>query len=337
LPALLVALIVAHLVLMRLQGSSGPVRSKGGKPFAFYPYQAFRDTVVVSIVLLAVFAMAWRGMPPLEGPADPTDANYIPRPEWYFLGLFQLLKYFPGRWEVVGAIVIPGVVAAFLALLPWIDRGPERDPRRRRVVMTLVTAGMAAVVALTTLGWRDRPISAAADVWSLREIGGRTIAGYSGCTKCHNDMGFADPLESLALSRGPEWVSGHVTDPEMIAPGLRQPPAARSEREVAAILAYVRRISRAPYPGFPAQTEVAAAVWARYCVGCHMIDGDGGKDGPDLSRAGIKDGKPQDVATIRTWIEDPEAINPLADMPSFGNRLTPEQLDAISTYLASRK
>ena len=181
---------------------------------------------------------------------------------------------------------------------------------------------------------RSRPPG---DAWSLREIGGRTIAGYSGCAKCHTDTGLADPLESVALSRGAEWVAGHVTDPEMIAPGLREPPAARSEREVAAILAYVRRVSRQPYPGYPAQIEVAAAVWARYCVGCHMIDGDGGKDGPELSHAGIKEGKPQDVATIRTWIEDPEAINPLADMPSFGNRLTPEQLDAISAYLASRK
>ena len=112
LPALLVLLIVAHIVLMRLQGSSGPVRPRPGRGFAFYPYQAFRDTVVVTVVLVAVTALALNGMPPLEGPADPTDANYIPRPEWYFLGLFQLLKYFPGQWEVVGAIVIPGVVGA---------------------------------------------------------------------------------------------------------------------------------------------------------------------------------------------------------------------------------
>jgi ubiquinol-cytochrome c reductase cytochrome b subunit len=337
LPAILVGLVVAHLVLMRLQGSSGPVHPKRGAPFPFYPYQAFRDTVVVSLVVLVVVAMAWRGMPPLEGPADPTDANYIPRPEWYFLGLFQLLKYFPGRWEVVGAIVLPGVVAALLALLPWIDRGPERDPRRRPLVMGIIAVGLVSVVVLTTLGWRDRPRSAAADQWSLREIGGRSIAGYSGCAKCHVDTGLADPLESMALSRGAEWVAGHVTDPEMIAPGLREPPAARSEREIAAILAYVRRVSRQPYPGYPASTEVAAAVWARYCVGCHIIDGDGGKDGPELSRAGVKDGKPQDVATIRTWIEDPEAINPLADMPSFGNRLTAEQLDAIAGHLAARK
>jgi quinol-cytochrome oxidoreductase complex cytochrome b subunit len=337
LPALLVGLVVAHLVLMRLQGSSGPVRPKGGAPFPFYPYQAFRDTIVVSAVFLAVLAMAWRGMPPLEGPADPTDANYIPRPEWYFLGLFQLLKYFPGKWEVFGAIVLPGVVAAFLALLPWIDRGPERDPRRRPLIMAVVTAGLLAVVGLTTLGWRDGPISESADEWTLREIGGRSIAGYSGCAKCHADTGLADPLESTPLSRGAEWVSGHVTDPEMIAPGLREPPAVRSEREVAAILAYVRRVSRQPYPGYPANIEVAATVWARYCVGCHKIGADGGKDGPDLTHAAVKDGKPQDAATLRTWIEDPEAIDPMADMPSFGKRLSPAQLDAIAGYLASRK
>jgi ubiquinol-cytochrome c reductase cytochrome b subunit len=330
-------LILAHVVLMRLQGSSGPIRPRQGRPFPFYPYQAFRDTVVVSVVLLAVVAMAWRGMPPLEGPADPTDANYIPRPEWYFLGLFQLLKYFPGKWEVVGAIVLPGVVAAFLALLPWIDRGPERDPRRRPFIMATVFAGLLAVVVLTTLGWRDRPIAAAGDQWSLREIGGRSIAGYSGCARCHADTGMADPLESIVLARGAEWVSGHITDPDMIAPGLREPPAARSEREVAAMLAYVRRVSRHPYPGYPANVEVAGAVWARYCVGCHKIDGDGGDDGPDLSHAAVKDGQPQDAATLRLWIEDPEAINPLADMPSFGNRLSAEQLDAIAGYLASRK
>jgi ubiquinol-cytochrome c reductase cytochrome b subunit len=337
LPAVLVALIVAHLVLMRRQGSSGPIKPGHGRPLPFYPYQAFRDTVVVSIVLLALTLMAYRGMPPLEGPADPADAGYIPRPEWYFLGLFQLLKYFPGKLEVVGAMVIPGLVAGFLALLPWIDRGPERDPRKRRLVMGIVLVGFLGVVGLTTLGWRDRPMNAPADRWSLREIGGRHIAGYSGCAKCHSETGMADPLEAIALSRGAEWVGGHVTDPEMIAPGLREPPAARSEREVAAMVAYVRRISRQPYPGFEPTLELAAGVWARYCVGCHIIDGDGGKDGPELSRAGIKDGKPQDVATIRTWIEDPEAIDPLADMPSFGKRLSTEQLDAISQYLASRK
>ena len=114
--------------------------------------------------------MAWRGMPAMEGPADPTDATFIPRPEWYFLGLFQLLKYFPGKLEVVGAIILPTVLGALLALLPWLDRGPDRDPRRRLVVMLGVAAGVLGIVALTTLGWRDRPVSApAGDVVDARD------------------------------------------------------------------------------------------------------------------------------------------------------------------------
>ncbi len=333
LPALLIGLVVAHLVLMRLQGSSGPVRPRPGRGFAFYPYQAARDTLVVTVVLLAVLVFAWRGMPPLEGPADPTDANYIPRPEWYFLGLFQLLKYFPGKLEVVGAIVIPTLAGIFLALLPWLDRGPDRDPRRRKAILTIVTAGVLAVVALTTLGWRDRPLNAAADRWTMREIGGRGIAAYSQCTKCHDESGMADPLESLSLGRGTEWISGHVADPEMIAPGLREPPTKRSEREIAAIVAYVRRVSRQPYPTVDPQLETVALVWARYCVGCHVIDGDGGKDGPELTHIGSK----KTFDELHAQITDPESVDPNSDMPKFGNRLTPEQLNAIARYLEARK
>ena len=81
------------------------------------------------------------------------------------------------------------------------------------------------------------------------------------------------------------------------------------------------------------QIETAAGVWARYCVGCHVIDGDGGSDGPELSHIGAK----HDAAELKGWIADPEAIKPETDMPSFGKRLTPQQLDAIAQYLANRK
>jgi ubiquinol-cytochrome c reductase cytochrome b subunit len=333
LPALLLALIGAHLVLMRRQGISGPVRPRAGAPSPFYPHQAARDVTVVSVVLLALLVMAWRGMPPMEGPADPTDATFIPRPEWYFLGLFQLLKYFPGHLEVVGAIVIPTLLGAALALLPWLDRGPERDPRRRRLVMLGVALGVMAIVALTTLGWRDRPVSGAGGEWSLRAIGGRQFAATARCERCHSETGMADPLEVATLSRGPDWLEGHVSDPEMIAPGLREPPAAVTEREAAALVAYVRQLSRQSYPGYPPALELAAGVWARYCVGCHVIDGDGGDDGPELTHIGAK----HDAATLRTWIADPESVNPDTDMPAFGDRLSEQQLEAIAQHLAGRK
>jgi ubiquinol-cytochrome c reductase cytochrome b subunit len=334
LPVALVLLIVFHLFLMRRHGISGPVRVRSGSPAPFFPYQAARDVTMVVLVVVVLVAYAWHGAPPLEGPADPTDATYVPRPEWYFLGLFQLLKYFPGKLEVVGAMIVPGLVAAFLALLPWIDRGPERHPLKRRTITAAVVIGFGAVIALTTLGWRDSPASAASPgTWTLREIGGRTLAQKLNCTRCHSETGSADPLEGGPSTRGPEWIAGHISDPEMIAPGMREPPVTVHEREAAAVAAYARRASRDPYPGYPKQIETIAPVWARYCVGCHKIEGDGGTDGPDLTHEGTK----HDAATLRRWIEDPEQVDPDADMPSFGDRLSAEQLDAISSYLASRR
>lgn len=333
LPALLGVIVVAHLALMRRHGISGPVRPRGGAPTPFYPTQAARDVTVVSVVLLALTVLAWRGMGPMEGPADPTDATYIPRPEWYFLGLFQLLKYFPGSLEVIGAVVLPTLVGILVALLPWLDRGPQRDPRRRPLVMAGVLGVVVAVIALTSLGWRDRPVSAAGDGWTLREIGGRPIVADAGCDRCHSASGIADPLEQASLARGPAWLTAHVGDPEMIAAGLREPPDELSEREAAAMVAYVRKVSRLPYPDVDATTVEVAEVWARYCVGCHLLDGDGGDSGPDLTHVGSE----HSLDEIKEIIIDPEAIDPLSNMPAFGDRLSPATIDAVSAWLAARK
>lgn len=328
------AIVLAHVALMRRHGISGPITPRGGERVPFYPWQAARDAAVITVVLLALAALAWRGSPALDGPADPTDAAYVPRPEWYFLGLFQLLKYFPGRWEIVGAIVLPTLVGVGLALLPWLDRSRSRALASRLPILAVTAAGTVAIVTLTALGFRDRPqASRSREAWTLREIGGRSFALSAGCARCHDEASIADPLEGAGASRPPEWVGGHIADPEMIAPGLREPPATMHEREAAAILAYLGRLSRGPYPGFPARTEMAAAVYARYCIGCHVIDGEGGDDGPDLSAIGTK----HDRTALRRWIADPEAVNPDAEMPSFGDRLLPGQLEAIAEYLADRQ
>ena len=230
-------------------------------------------------------------------------------------------------------MVIPGLAAVFLVLLPWLDRGPERDPRRRPAIIAAVALGMAIVVTLTTLGWRDSPKSPVANEWTLREIGGRTFVERRGCAKCHSAEGLADPLEGLTSNRGAEWIAGHVADPEMIAPGLREPPVPPDEREVAAIVAYVHRLARQPYPAVPPDRQMTAVVFAKFCLGCHTIDGDGGKDGPDLSAIGSK----RDQDTLRRIISDPESVNPDAEMPAFAKRLTPAELDAVSRYLANRR
>ena len=90
----------------------------------FFPEQVFKDTVGVAIAFIILFLMAMFAKVPLERLADPTDTAYIPRPEWYFLFLFQTLKFFKGPLETVGSVVLPGVAVLTLFLIPFIDRGP---------------------------------------------------------------------------------------------------------------------------------------------------------------------------------------------------------------------
>jgi ubiquinol-cytochrome c reductase cytochrome b subunit len=340
LPALLAFLVGVHLYLMRRHGISGPVRARQGERQPFFPYQAARDVTVSLALAVVLVALASYGMPELEAPADPADATYVPRPEWYFLGLFQLLKYFPGRWEIVGALFIPGLAVGALALLPWLDRGPDRDPRRRRGVLAVVSAGILTIVALTAAGWRDTgPGSSgpAPGVWTPRQTAGAVLVETAGCERCHGEAAMADAVGSSPLSRPPGWLASHVVDPEMIAPGLRPAPRV-NQRDVDAIVAYVSRLSRGD--GMPAvglADRAAAMIFARHCVGCHRLDGDGGgqgdDDGPDLSRIGAK----QNLLTLRRWIADPESVDPEATMPAFENKLTPAELETISSYLASRR
>jgi ubiquinol-cytochrome c reductase cytochrome b subunit len=93
---------------MRRHGISGALKPVAGEPKPFYPYHALKDTIAGAFVFALLLTFAITFETPLDQIADPSDANYVPRPEWYFLSLFQLLKYFPGPLELLATMVIPG-------------------------------------------------------------------------------------------------------------------------------------------------------------------------------------------------------------------------------------
>ncbi|HKW02523.1 MAG TPA: cytochrome b N-terminal domain-containing protein [Vicinamibacterales bacterium] len=332
LPPALVALVVLHLFLMRRQGISGPVRERAGKPFPFFPSQAGRDLLMAIAVGTLLAVLAWKGAPALEPPADPTASDYVPRPEWYFLGLFQLLKYFPGRLEVVGAIVIPGVAMTLLALLPWLDRASSRELRGRRMLLSMFSGGLALIATLTLLGARDKP-RASTTGWNVRELAGASLmATENRCTRCHKADGLAAPIEAGHISRPADWLAAHVVDPEVIAPGLREPPET-NQRDTAAIVAALARLRAEAPPTIDAAAAHLNVVVNRTCLGCHLIDGVGGTEGPDLSNVGSK----YDLALIERRINNPVDVKPDAEMPAFAGRLTTEEIHAIAAWLAAKK
>jgi ubiquinol-cytochrome c reductase cytochrome b subunit len=181
LPALLAGLIIFHVSQVRRKGITAPWRRVGEEEAVprtglFYPDQVFKDVVVSLLALGGLFAMALLWPAPLETIANPTSTGYTPRPEWYFLPNFEMLKYFPASWgqwgEFGGAIVIPAVAVLALLVLPYIDHNPERVPQRRPLVTTAAIVSLAVLLYLGAAGARSgpRPVSL-----SLKEEKGEKV------------------------------------------------------------------------------------------------------------------------------------------------------------------
>jgi ubiquinol-cytochrome c reductase cytochrome b subunit len=158
LPAILVPLLVGHLLLVWRKGPTPPGSRVGEKVPAtskFVDHQLFKDSVAMFVVFGIVFALALFKPVELEFKANPTDPSYHPRPEWYFLFLFQFLNDF-AKVPILGklpawvpAVVLPGIAMTFLALAPWIDRGPERKVSRRPLMVGVMLLGLLGVVGFT--------------------------------------------------------------------------------------------------------------------------------------------------------------------------------------------
>ncbi len=150
------------------------------KGVPFFPDILFKDAIVSLVIFIALVALAYFVGAPLEPRADPADTSYTPRPEWYFLFLFQLLKYFPGSLEVIGVFVIPSVAMILLIALPLIDRSPKRHLLRRPVILGATILSVIGVLLLTIQSSREIP--------PPQEVvgGDQTAALYTeNCAPCH--------------------------------------------------------------------------------------------------------------------------------------------------------
>ncbi|HEX9680060.1 MAG TPA: c-type cytochrome, partial [Anaerolineales bacterium] len=146
----------------------------------FFPDILFKDALISLGVFLILIALAFLVGAPLEDRADPVDTSYTPRPEWYFLFLFQMLKYFPGQLEVIGVVVLPTLGAILLLALPFLDRSARRHPLARPWVSAGAAVAVVGVVGLTVLAHFEAPPP-------LQEASGDPTAALyaANCAACH--------------------------------------------------------------------------------------------------------------------------------------------------------
>ena len=119
----------------------------------FYPSFLFKEIFVMMLIFILVAIILSLVFPVgLGDPADPTDNLFVPKPEWYFMSLYELLKFFPGKFEVIATAVIPAGGILVLFLLPFIDKRPEKRPTKRPLAMILMLLAVGAIIALTLIG-----------------------------------------------------------------------------------------------------------------------------------------------------------------------------------------
>src|SRR5262249_13719398 len=158
-PAVLIAFVATHVYLFRKAGPAGPPSEDPVNPRLptqrFYPRQVVMDTIVALLMILILGCLAHFAPTELGPKADPADTQYVPRPEWYYLPIFQWLKYWRGPYAIIGIIVIPAITAALLVFVPFIDRRLERRPWRRPVAIGIFVLILVGFVLMGLMSVRD--------------------------------------------------------------------------------------------------------------------------------------------------------------------------------------
>jgi ubiquinol-cytochrome c reductase cytochrome b subunit/menaquinol-cytochrome c reductase cytochrome b/c subunit len=188
-----------------------------GKPF--FPYAVFKDGAMACIVMAVIILMSIFLGAELGPKADPTSTTYVPRPEWYYFFLFELLRVIkPPALVFIATVGIPTVAMVLLVLLPFIDRNPERNPLKRPVAVLAGVLTIAAMAYLTILGAiAGSPTEISLKVAPQYERG-KEVAASSGCLGCHKigengNGGPGPPLTAIGGRLGRQAIARTLLNP----------------------------------------------------------------------------------------------------------------------------
>src|ERR1017187_3945541 len=207
----------------------------------FFPYAVAKDAAMACVVMAVIIAMSLVLGTELGPKANPTTTTYVPRPEWYFFFLFEVLRIIrtPGLVPLA-TIGVPTVCMILLFLLPFSDRGPERRPERRPVATITGIAVIAAMAFLTyeganagsptAIAMSTPPTVVRAGGSSLPEYeAGKKVVAQSGCLACHKigENGNAGPGPDLThiASRLPrQGIARTLVNPTAPMPSFKNLP-----------------------------------------------------------------------------------------------------------------
>lgn len=213
----------------------------------FWPDILGKDAIVsASVVLLIVLVAAVFGAP-LEAPADPTDTSYVPRPEWYFLPIYQLLKLVPGSLESLVAVGVPTALLFAMLALPFFDRGSTRNLLHRPVALAglvLLLGGSGYLIGAAGPTPESAPLEG--PPLSSVQRAGRALYQSQQCGGCHRIAGQGGEegpdLTTVGLRHSAGWLHSFMETPARFHEESRMPayaPPALSHQEIEELAQYL--------------------------------------------------------------------------------------------------
>jgi ubiquinol-cytochrome c reductase cytochrome b subunit len=374
LPAITMGFIAIHLVAFRQYGSIGPWDEKKAKARTgeFWPEQLFKDAVIwFGIFVLLVWLSAFHPAP-ISGLADPMDTLYTPKPEWTFLFLYEILKYFSGPLEPIGTVGVPMLIMFLLFSLPFFDKSPERNPFKRGFVMFCGFLFVFFVLGLTAISfYRNPPQHEQAEMrlqqmkqieQKIRErtpIGelagvrqpaaqrnpsnpryGEKLFHVLGCIECHSTVGRSTGKEGpdllMVLNTGVprEWLWVQIVAPEKHNPYTVMPPYVHlRDDQIHALIDFLEELA-AKKPQNSASDAIASGQKLFQTLGCAQCHNTTGE--PGHKQGPDLSVSLSDKKVTRDWLSgqilNPKKHNLNTVMPSF-NHLADHQVNALIAFL----
>ncbi|MFN8121010.1 MAG: c-type cytochrome [Thermoleophilia bacterium] len=211
---------------------------KEGK--SFFPYAIYKDHIVAILAFGWIIGMAIWHKVEIGKPVYAATTDFVPRPEWYFFFLFELLKVFKGQNALMPVImatfIVPNVLMVLLLLTPFIDRGPERRISRRPIALATSVVVFTSLAWLTYKGATSEAPSGGAELTFSPALDETAAGGYqlfqdNGCQGCHALGGSGgavgpDLTNEGTKNHGVQWHIDHLKNPSSKNPGSAMPPFA---------------------------------------------------------------------------------------------------------------
>jgi ubiquinol-cytochrome c reductase cytochrome b subunit len=213
----------------------------------FWPDVLGKDAIVSASAVLVIVLLALAFGAPLEPPADPTDTSYVPRPEWYFLPIYQLLKLVPGSLESLIAVGVPTVVVLVVLGLPFFDRGSKRNLLHRPLALICLVGILGGAGLLIGAAGRGPHVaSETGRPLSSMERAGRALYQSQQCGGCHRIAGQGGEegpdLTTVGLRHSAGWLHSFIEAPGRFHAESRMPafaPPALSHQEIEELAQYM--------------------------------------------------------------------------------------------------